>query len=81
MQGVAGLFRGITPTLLGILPYSGIAFTFNEQGKRKVGIMLRRVALRRVALRCVAILGMFSNAGTHIISCLLFHASYCRFKI
>jgi hypothetical protein len=44
MQGVVGLFRGITPTLLGILPYSGIAFAFNEQGKRKVCIMLRGVA-------------------------------------
>ena len=35
-RGVTGLFRGITPTLLGILPYSGLAFSFNEQAKRKV---------------------------------------------
>jgi solute carrier family 25, member 42 len=35
-RGVPGLFRGIGPTMLGILPYSGIAFAFNEQGKRKV---------------------------------------------
>ena len=35
-RGFAGLFRGITPTLLGILPYSGIAFTLNEQGKKRV---------------------------------------------
>ena len=35
-RGVIGLFRGITPTLLGILPYSGLAFSFNEQAKRKV---------------------------------------------
>ena len=35
-RGVKGLFRGITPTLMGILPYSGIAFSFNEQAKRKV---------------------------------------------
>lgn len=34
--GTLGLFRGITPTLLGILPYSGVAFTLNEQGKREV---------------------------------------------
>jgi Mitochondrial carrier protein len=34
--GVTGLFRGISPTLLGILPYSGIAFALNEQGKREV---------------------------------------------
>ena len=35
-RGTAGLFRGITPTLMGILPYSGLAFSFNEQAKRKV---------------------------------------------
>ena len=33
---MAGLFQGITPTVLGILPYAGIAFTINEQGKRRV---------------------------------------------
>jgi len=37
-RGAAGLFRGITPTLMGILPYSGLAFSFNEQAKRKVRI-------------------------------------------
>lgn len=36
-RGVGGLFRGITPTVMGILPYSGLAFGFNEQAKRKVG--------------------------------------------
>jgi hypothetical protein len=35
-RGAAGLFRGIIPTLMGILPYSGLAFSFNEQAKRKV---------------------------------------------
>jgi hypothetical protein len=35
-RGAKGLFRGITPTLGGIIPYSGLAFTMNEQGKRKV---------------------------------------------
>jgi hypothetical protein len=35
-RGVIGLFRGITPTLMGILPYSGLAFSFNEQAKRNV---------------------------------------------
>lgn len=37
-QGFGGLYRGIAPTMLGILPYSGIAFTINEQGKRQVRI-------------------------------------------
>ena len=40
-RGVAGLFRGISPTLLGILPYSGVAFTLNEQGKREVSLLSR----------------------------------------
>ena len=35
-RGFTGLFRGITPTLMGILPYSGVAFTLNEQGKKRV---------------------------------------------
>mmetsp|Transcript_26901 Transcript_26901/g.62908 ORF Transcript_26901/g.62908 Transcript_26901/m.62908 type:complete len:282 (-) Transcript_26901:1517-2362(-) len=35
-RGAIGLFRGITPTIMGILPYSGLAFSFNEQAKRKV---------------------------------------------
>lgn len=35
-KGFVGLFRGCTPTLLGILPYAGIAYALNEQGKRKV---------------------------------------------
>ena len=34
--GVQGLFRGITPTLLGMLPYAGVAFAINEQAKRQV---------------------------------------------
>jgi hypothetical protein len=37
-RGPVGLFRGITPTLIGILPYSGLAFAFNEQAKRKARI-------------------------------------------
>eukprot|EP00588_Corethron_pennatum_P012291 CAMPEP_0194268696 /NCGR_PEP_ID=MMETSP0169-20130528/2961_1 /TAXON_ID=218684 /ORGANISM="Corethron pennatum, Strain L29A3" /LENGTH=350 /DNA_ID=CAMNT_0039010017 /DNA_START=231 /DNA_END=1283 /DNA_ORIENTATION=+ len=35
-RGVPGLYRGISPTLLGILPYAGVAFTINEQLKRKI---------------------------------------------
>jgi hypothetical protein len=35
-RGFAGLFRGMTPTLLGIIPYSGIAFALNEQTRREV---------------------------------------------
>lgn len=33
-RGMIGLYRGITPTLAGMIPYAGIAFTINEQGKK-----------------------------------------------
>ena len=36
LRGFQGLWRGITPTIIGIIPYSGIAFTLNEQGKREI---------------------------------------------
>jgi hypothetical protein len=39
-RGLPGLFRGMTPTLIGILPYSGIAYALNEQGKREVCLCL-----------------------------------------
>jgi len=43
-KGMAGLFQGITPTVLGILPYAGIAFTINEQGKRRIKFIFGRDA-------------------------------------
>jgi hypothetical protein len=48
-RGTAGLFRGVTPTLLGIMPYSGIAFALNEQGKQEVSkkIVVEREILSR----------------------------------
>lgn len=39
-RGIRGLFRGVNLTLIGILPYSGIAFALNEQSKREVGNLL-----------------------------------------
>merc|ERR1712032_788741 len=43
--GTGGLFRGISPTLVGILPYSGIAFTINEQAKRQVRFSFKNILL------------------------------------
>lgn len=45
-RGIFGLYRGIAPTLLGIIPYAGIAFALNEQGKRKVRGVCIRVLFR-----------------------------------
>jgi solute carrier family 25, member 42 len=51
LRGVTGLFRGITPTLIGILPYSGIAFALNEQGKRQVGTNMHDACIHPVCNR------------------------------
>jgi Mitochondrial carrier protein len=48
--GVPGLFRGMPVTLFGILPYSGIAFALNEQGKREVRTT-RSVFFRQLTVR------------------------------
>lgn len=37
-EGPAALYRGITPSLMGIIPYAGIAFSINEQAKHEVKI-------------------------------------------
>lgn len=35
-DGFRALYRGATPSLLGIIPYAGIAFSINEQAKHEV---------------------------------------------
>lgn len=35
-DGFKALYRGVTPSLLGIIPYAGIAFSINEQAKHEV---------------------------------------------
>jgi hypothetical protein len=46
-QGVLQLYRGITPTLLGILPYAGIAFTINDKANHQVRYKTKRVGTGR----------------------------------
>ncbi|CAM9901683.1 unnamed protein product [Ectocarpus sp. 4 AP-2014] len=38
-DGFKALYRGVTPSLLGIIPYAGIAFSINEQAKHKVAAL------------------------------------------
>jgi Mitochondrial carrier protein len=76
-RGVAGLFRGITPTLCGIIPYSGLAFTMNEQGKRKVRRCLHvidqiRFVLTEIAWYCVP---RHAKCSSHSFTRLLHFAS------
>eukprot|EP00527_Entomoneis_sp_CCMP2396_P000357 CAMPEP_0198142786 /NCGR_PEP_ID=MMETSP1443-20131203/5480_1 /TAXON_ID=186043 /ORGANISM="Entomoneis sp., Strain CCMP2396" /LENGTH=471 /DNA_ID=CAMNT_0043805877 /DNA_START=230 /DNA_END=1645 /DNA_ORIENTATION=+ len=63
--GLKGLFRGISPTLLGILPYSGIAFSLNEQGKRKIQNLTRRDLNTMERMQCGAFAGLFAQTATY----------------
>ncbi|KAL3763518.1 hypothetical protein ACHAWU_009202 [Discostella pseudostelligera] len=60
-NGIWGLYRGITPTILGILPYSGIAFTINEQAKRQITHMTHREPTTIERLQCGALSGLFAQ--------------------
>ena len=60
-NGARGLYRGITPTILGILPYSGIAFTINEQAKRQITHITGRDPTTIERLQCGALSGLFAQ--------------------
>jgi len=64
-RGVIGLFRGITPTLMGILPYSGLAFSFNEQAKRKIQNMKGRDLTTIERMKSGALSGLFAQTITY----------------
>jgi hypothetical protein len=59
--GILGLYRGITPTLLGMLPYSGIAFTINEQAKRQITHITNREPTTIERLLCGGVSGLFAQ--------------------
>ena len=59
--GMRGLYRGITPTILGILPYSGLAFTINEQAKRRITNIMQREPTTIERLQCGALSGLFAQ--------------------
>jgi hypothetical protein len=60
-RGLVGLFRGCTPTLLGILPYAGIAYALNEQGKRKIHNVLGREPTTMEKMQCGAFSGLVAQ--------------------
>ena len=51
--------------MLGILPYAGIAFTLNEQGKRKILNMTGREPTTVQRMQCGAISGLFAQTLTY----------------
>ena len=63
--GLRGLYRGITPTVLGILPYSGTAFTINEQAKLKITRIMQREPTTIERLQCGALSGLFAQTLTY----------------
>jgi len=67
LQGLSGLFRGIAPTLLGIMPYSGLAFTINEQSKAKVWfLILIKLGLVNDSHKFVMIFNLFHNLPSQL---------------
>jgi len=64
-RGVPGLFRGIAPTLLGILPYSGVAFALNEQGKREIQHLTGREVTTVERIQCGALAGLVAQTLTY----------------
>eukprot|EP00985_Skeletonema_marinoi_P027343 scaffold22322_cov71-Skeletonema_marinoi.AAC.1 len=64
-RGLRGLYRGITPTVLGILPYSGTAFTINEQAKLKITRIMHREPTTIERLQCGALSGLFAQTLTY----------------
>ncbi len=55
------MYRGIAPTILGILPYSGVAFTINEQAKRRLARIRGREPTTVERLQCGALSGLFAQ--------------------
>jgi solute carrier family 25, member 42 len=62
---MGGLWRGITPTIIGILPYSGIAFTLNEQAKREILYQTGRDLTTIERMICGALAGLIAQTLTY----------------
>jgi hypothetical protein len=63
--GAKGLFRGITPTLLGMLPYAGVAFSTNEQAKRHLTKVYDRDPTVVEKMLCGGVSGLFAQSMTY----------------
>jgi len=63
--GVRGLFHGITPTLLGMLPYAGAAFAINEQTKRQIYNVYHREPTVFEKMICGGLSGLVAQSITY----------------
>ena len=64
-QGVFGLYRGLTPTLLGMVPYAGIAFTLNDFLKQRIRSLAGREVTTFEKLQCGGISGLLAQSLTY----------------
>lgn len=62
-RGISGLYRGLTPTLLGILPYAGVSFSMFETLKRRFHLDEKHNTMQRLA--CGAFSGFCAQALTY----------------
>jgi len=63
--GFTGLFRGIAPTLLGILPYAGISFAINEQAKHQIYKISGNDPTTIQKFQCGALSGLIAQSITY----------------
>lgn len=61
--GMRGLYRGVGPTLIGILPYAGLKFYIYEELKRHVSEEHQRSIMMR--LSCGALAGLLGQTFTY----------------
>lgn len=61
--GVRSLYRGVGPTLVGILPYAGLKFYIYEELKRRVPAEHQNSIVLR--LSCGALAGLFGQTFTY----------------
>ncbi len=63
--GFLSLYRGITPTLLGILPYAGIAFTINDKANHEIQSLTGHEPTTLQKLGCGAFAGLAAQSATY----------------
>ncbi|GAX22067.1 solute carrier family 25, member 42 [Fistulifera solaris] len=63
--GITGLFRGLSITLAGMLPYAGIAFALNEQTKREIQHVTGRDLSTMERIQCGALAGLVAQTVTY----------------
>ena len=63
--GIRAVYRGIVPTLIGVIPYGGIAFTTNAAGKRFVRETTQEEPKTWHKLVCGAVAGLVAQSITY----------------